>query len=450
MAEGRLREGLGAATSLQRGTEAAAFRGEMAGLSIQERQKRLQSQLGQGLANPLAIELAKGFTRLNIQEAYDAAIEALDFQLQKAIESARGRGTLEIERSAFEARYREQVAKLQAQRAIQEFDEDERARRDLETVRGQRESTRAFGAGLAQEQRAARLKAMQADLEAAKKIQAENEAFLKKIGVPAWMLPGVDPRAKQFIEEQKNTLLMGIDETLAKNLFAINQLKTAEEEKQRLIAQATETADLERSRANQEALRQVNELYDVASKTRFELLMQAKAVGSDLSSALDQATAKANALRETMRQPWVSDLPGESFTSRPGQPSQAWSQFFGPAAPGEPGSQQWWAHESWTGKPLPGNEPPGFQHGGFVPGPRGTPRMVMAHGGEAILNEDQQRDIQDVGIHGGRGGIFISMPITVNGSQEDSAILARRIGAEVGKELDRLERRGYGSARRAR
>ena len=35
---------------------------------------------------------------------------------------------------------------------------------------------------------------------------------------------------------------------------------------------------------------------------------------------------------------------------------------------------------------------PGFQHGGFVDGPEGAPRLAVVHGGELILNREQQQN----------------------------------------------------------
>ena len=456
--EERLRTGLQAATSLQRGTEAAGFRQEMAGLDIQARQKGLQSQLAQGMANPLAIELSKGFTRLNIQEAYDAAVEALDFQLQKAIEASHGRGTLDIERPAIEARYQEQIAKLRAQKAMQEFDTEEQARQQAETVRGQRESTRAFGAGLAQENQAARLKAMQADLDAAKKIQAENDAFLKRIGVPAWLLPGVDPRAKQFIEEQKNTLIMGIDETLQKNLSAINQLKTTEEERQRLVQTANETASMQRRQANEDAIREINEMYDAAAKLRDELWKAGEAVRLGLSASLDEALAKirAGALqiggmgagagagagtgvpRPAPTKPWGGEgrEPGSVGGPPPWSTTGGGGDVGGPVYVGPPGQVPTW------------ETPPSFRHGGFVPHykhggfvqnfggfpagsaagsmPSGFAPMrpwgpqnaidreipIMASPGELILNEQEQAVVRSLtGSRAGGGDLVVNVTL---------------------------------------
>lgn len=412
----------------------------MAGLSIQERQKRVQSQLAQGMLNPLAIELSKGFTRLNIQEAYEAAVEALDFQLQKAIETSRAKGSLDIERPAIESRYAEQVAKLQAQRAIQLFDVDEQARQQTEAVRGQREQVRATTAGLAQEQQRARVAVMQADLEAAKKIQTENEAFMRRIGVPAWMLPGVDPRAKQFIEEQKSLVLMGIDETLAKNLSAINQLKTAEEEKARLVAQATETAARQRALAEDEALRNVNELYDAARRLREELQQQGQAVQTGLVAGLDAASQRAEELASSVRNinQGMRDASGQAPEGISWEEYR--SSFRVTGAGGLDFSPPIIPPINWRG-PISlsdrlrseelANEVPTFQRGGIVPGPIGSPRLVIAHGGETVIPQ-------------GRAGIQVSNTIIVNGSQEDPAVLARRIARDVGRELSRQRELGYG------
>ena len=44
-----------------------------------------------------------------------------------------------------------------------------------------------------------------------------------------------------------------------------------------------------------------------------------------------------------------------------------------------------------TNPALAGSRSPlGFQEGGFIPGPTGAPRMVIAHGGELVLNAAQQ------------------------------------------------------------
>jgi hypothetical protein len=72
---------------------------------------------------------------------------------------------------------------------------------------------------------------------------------------------------------------------------------------------------------------------------------------------------------------------------------------------------------------------PSYDGGGVIPGPVGRPYPIVAHGGEEIIRAADR----------GRGA---TVNITVNGSQEDSAVLARRIGREVADRLARLRADG--------
>jgi len=88
-----------------------------------------------------------------------------------------------------------------------------------------------------------------------------------------------------------------------------------------------------------------------------------------------------------------------------------------------------WGTSSW----------PSYDGGGVVPGPIGRPQPSVLHGGETVRTPEQERALA--------AGTTIHAPIsiTVNGSQEDSAILARRIAREVEHELER--RRQLGTSR---
>jgi hypothetical protein len=60
---------------------------------------------------------------------------------------------------------------------------------------------------------------------------------------------------------------------------------------------------------------------------------------------------------------------------------------------------------------------PGFAKGGTVPGPKGAPRMIVAHGGERVTNPDM----------GGGGGDGITYQINVTAGVGDANEIARQI-----------------------
>lgn len=72
-----------------------------------------------------------------------------------------------------------------------------------------------------------------------------------------------------------------------------------------------------------------------------------------------------------------------------------------------------------------------FADGGFVPGPIGEPALIMAHGGELVLNREQQRAM-------GGSVINIYMPNARLSSPED----ARRLAVELNREAARRSRGG--------
>ena len=73
----------------------------------------------------------------------------------------------------------------------------------------------------------------------------------------------------------------------------------------------------------------------------------------------------------------------------------------------------------------------GFAEGGMVPGPPGAPRLILAHGGEEVLTEDQQRG-------GGRGSIVIQQQF--NGGltaqqRQEVASMGRELAGSVRAEF---------------
>jgi len=374
----KLRAGLEQLVAIQMRAQEAVFSGQMAGLQMAGGGKAFQALLGRGLVSESMVGAHAEGIRDLVRTQFTSALAILDEERKKAFAEASARGTLDIESAAINQQYLQAVQRARTELHVKLFDVEEQARQQAQTVRGQRESTRAFGAGLAQEKQAARLKAMQADLEAAKKIQAENDAFLKKIGVPAWMLPGVDPRAKQFIEEQKNTLIMGIDETLQKNLSAINQLKTTEEERQRLARTANETASIQRKQANEDAIREINEMYDAAAKLRDELWKAGEAVRLGLSASLDEALGKIRAGALQIGGMGAGAGAGAGTGATRPEPTKPWGGEG--KEPGSPGGPPPWSTTGGGGGDVGGpvyvgppgqvptwETPPAFKHGGFVP-----------------------------------------------------------------------------------
>lgn len=63
---------------------------------------------------------------------------------------------------------------------------------------------------------------------------------------------------------------------------------------------------------------------------------------------------------------------------------------------------------------------PGFAKGGTVPGPKGAPRLIRAHGGERIVNDD-------MGVTGGAGGTGNGVNIIINTGVGDPQAIGRAV-----------------------
>jgi hypothetical protein len=72
---------------------------------------------------------------------------------------------------------------------------------------------------------------------------------------------------------------------------------------------------------------------------------------------------------------------------------------------------------------------PQFAAGGVVPGPAGAPRLIMAHGGEVVLNDAQQRALSGGGGSGGGGGVVVQ--IDARGALIPDAQSLDRLGRQL-------------------
>jgi hypothetical protein len=78
----------------------------------------------------------------------------------------------------------------------------------------------------------------------------------------------------------------------------------------------------------------------------------------------------------------------------------------------------------------------GFDDGGRVPGPKGAPQLILAHGGETVA-PTHKYDPEMLG-----GTVYVTQTVTVNGAQMDERTLAR--------ELDGLARKAAASQTKTR
>ena len=438
-----LRSGLQQIMPILMGQEAAVHGVEMAGLGAQGRQQGLQGLMGRGAARPTDVATTALRLRETIMGGAQEAESVLGYQRRKEIAEAGARGTLDIEGEAIQARFLQRREELYGKRDIQLAAVEEQRRQQMESIRGQTEQRRASGAGLAIERQQAGVDLLKAEMEGGKSLLAKNEAFARGIGVPAWMFATVNPQARILIEEEKKARLMAIDETMKKNVYSIDQLKLAEEDRARMVAEAEATAQTQRSTAIQEAVTKERDLYDTAQKLRTELFNAGLAVKDGIGANLERAATSA---RDIVDSTSVIGMPSEAFQGNKPGASAAWQKFWATPETG-PGSKAWWSGGAWGNNawdPMPTgyvSKPrdespvsfPGMQSGGFVPGPIGAPRPILAHGGEVVLNPEQQASINP----------SFAPNITINiGGGEDVDVVARKVAKSVGKQLAVFEARG--------
>lgn len=85
----------------------------------------------------------------------------------------------------------------------------------------------------------------------------------------------------------------------------------------------------------------------------------------------------------------------------------------------------------------------GFDTGGVVPGPKGAPRLVIAHGGETILPTHKPGYLsrmepvgERAGNYGGQVQVNVSLPNATIRSDQDVVLLARELGREQERRLN--------------
>lgn len=457
-AEQRWMLGLRTLMPIQLRQQEAQHTGEMAGLSMSSRQQVAQSWAAKSvLTEDLARTLVQG-AREDIQAAFEAAKVVVQTQFQKEVRES------PLEAAAARARRGQRLEQLEAKREISRFGADEQERQLLEGIRARAEAQRAAGAGLARARQAAEVEALQADVAASKTYTDRlNEAAIKA-GKSQYTITGVNPAALELVEAEKRAKILAIEETLAKALNSIDQVRLQDDARIRAIADAQATADTSRRTAIEAAAAAERGLYDEADRVRDATEAAANAAQVSLAQGFEQARQSAEKLRQQMQEPWVSEMPGEAHTSSTAGGSAAWKKFWGPAAPGEPGSAEWWAGGAWgtgtasaaigdggsnigSGGGVPSTIPPGvgsgggvptnlpgFQRGGIVPGQLDVPRPITAHGGEGVFTREQMAAL-------GVGGITINL--TANNPGEDPAVFARRVAREVIGEIKHRKDLGY-------
>ncbi|MBI4241119.1 MAG: hypothetical protein HY613_05330 [Candidatus Rokubacteria bacterium] len=435
--------------------EVAAFEGGMAGLRIQSRQAMLQRLLATGQAGESTIGLHVAALRRDIDVTVGAYLDQIDAQMRKEFAEAGARGTQDIEAPFIRERAARRIAEAQAKVDLQRQAVDEQARQQAEGVRGRAEQARAAGAQAAIERQQAIVEGLKVEGDAAKALSVQNEAYLKRIGVPSALLIQSDPRARQLIEEEKRARLMAVDETLRKSLWGIDQLKVADEQRARLVGSAMVTAELQRTSAIQQALTKERELeQSIQERLTAALATAGEAITGNLTDKFREAQGQLDALS--------ARLGGQSVESAvAGFPSLGASSIMREFKSGELAAQSRRELENivsgtrltvsqslvdvFTRASLIGDlgtlaeirrqltqqtrdvldvpvlgPPPifgptalgpsgdgdggGYQHGGIVPGPIGAPRAAVVHGGEAVLNPREQAVVRDlVGASTGSG-----------------------------------------------
>lgn len=83
---------------------------------------------------------------------------------------------------------------------------------------------------------------------------------------------------------------------------------------------------------------------------------------------------------------------------------------------------------------------PGFAEGGVIPGPMGSPQLVLAHGGETVFNPDQMQALASSGWGGGGNSYSISVQVAPGGNPADT-------GRAVVESIKAFERRAGSSWR---
>jgi hypothetical protein len=179
---------------------------------------------------------------------------------------------------------------------------------------------------------------------------------------------------------------------------------------------------------------------------------EAASSATKLAGQLSAAAMAGASLKESSDSFDIS--PSSWRSTQSGQWSEAFKKAWA-TQPYAPGSAEWWKNSYGSSEdrkaaasqpytPAPVNYDPNaitsygqqgsgidyYDAGGIVPGPRGTPRLAIVHGGEEVLTPDQR----------GGGGTTVNQ--VINGVQEPSDVFARRVARELSSELRRLVRDG--------
>jgi len=97
--------------------------------------------------------------------------------------------------------------------------------------------------------------------------------------------------------------------------------------------------------------------------------------------------------------------------------------------------QQWTRDLGNWMEAIGATRPEGFQGGGIIPGPRGAPILILAHGQEVMLTPDQYAEL--------RGGYGFNMPISITAQGADFDMIRRAAHEAVEAALQGSRARWY-------
>lgn len=206
------------------------------------------------------------------------------------------------------------------------------------------------------------------------------------------------------------------EEILASQEEQLADLSKNEAEKRQAIEDSYQEQMVKAEEAHAEQIARENERYEERRQKLAEAMAQrledeAKALADQKDITEEGARAILEALNKTFGIGGDIDALMEEFRSRRREKMTIQIEFDKQVS-GTSGDTDT-AGAGQDQGPHPGAIP-GFQFGGIVPGPKGQPRMIMAHGGEEIVpvNEVARLNMMRQGMGGGRGEMRVKLDIS--------------------------------------
>lgn len=474
---GKHREELRKITPLEENRASAQYAASMADVRARQRQASVAG--APGVVSPEALEGIAEQLRQDVRDWAAAQQKLLDAERVLAEAAAKARGTFEIDQGGIAGDYARGRSRIIVETVSRISGTSDWLEQSKQTMSGRTEQQRAFGVQVAAEREQSALAILKADVAARESRTQGLNAWVKQVAPGAAGFLEMDAAGRRrILAEEQRLRLAAIDETLQKQLWAIEQLKVAEVDKASYVGSVYEGAETARQAAIADTLTKEREL---EQSIRQHLSAAAQTAGQAITANVGGAFAQAMAAAEALAASLSVEMGGGYVSGGAGVPGSAlqalqksgsglaswWEgterslalerirvieERWGITIPesqkrtyldlqlkGGVGQSalenEWaragreWQEQQWKSQqaadvgywwgvgvvPSSGATVDTFAAGGIVPGTTGAPRPAVVHEREMVLTADDQRALLGMIRGGGGSGGMLVVQVQLDG-----------------------------------